>query len=144
MSKSCPPETGSAGGGIFEGVRTASGCVMTLDGAALPLRLDVRRHSPTGFEWGHDGSGLAQPVLAMLLAAGADPDLAGRRYQAFKHGMVARLQHTGWTATTAAVQGWLQRGDADRLTEHLAEALRPTGALGSRKSGGFAGPGMRR
>ena len=33
---------------------------------ALRLRLDLFNHSPTGFEWGYGGSGLAQLALAIL------------------------------------------------------------------------------
>jgi hypothetical protein len=32
----------------------------------LPIRLDLRNHSPTGFEWGYRGSGAAQLSLAIL------------------------------------------------------------------------------
>jgi hypothetical protein len=32
----------------------------------LPLRLDLRNHSPTGFAWGYGGSGPSQLSLAIL------------------------------------------------------------------------------
>src|SRR5262245_1194599 len=35
----------------------------------LPARLDLRSHSPTGFEWGYGGSGPAQLALALLADA---------------------------------------------------------------------------
>lgn len=36
--------------------------------APLPLRLDLRAHSPTGFEWGYHGSGPADLALAVMHA----------------------------------------------------------------------------
>src|SRR5262245_22144387 len=35
----------------------------------LPLCLELRNHSPTGFEWGYGGSGPAQLALALLVDA---------------------------------------------------------------------------
>src|SRR5262245_12952424 len=42
--------------------------VRTSDGKEypLPLRQEIRNHSPTGFSWGYDGSGPAQLALAIL------------------------------------------------------------------------------
>src|SRR5262245_49154026 len=41
----------------------------TVDGVKVELgpSLEIRRHSPTGFEWGYSGSGPAQSALAILL-----------------------------------------------------------------------------
>lgn len=55
----------------YKGQRLAEGCevyVFTGDGRSypLPLRLEIRSHSPTGFEWGYGGSGPAQLALAIL------------------------------------------------------------------------------
>src|SRR5467141_965015 len=33
----------------------------------LPLHLEARNHSPTGFAWGYGGSGPAQLALALLI-----------------------------------------------------------------------------
>jgi hypothetical protein len=38
----------------------------------LPSALRVVRHSPTGFEWGYDGSGPAQLAIAILIDAFPD------------------------------------------------------------------------
>lgn len=57
----------------------------------LPLHLEVRNHSPTGFAWGYGGSGLAQLALALLIDATGDENLALRHYHRLKQ------QHiTGW------------------------------------------------
>jgi hypothetical protein len=55
----------------------------------LPLRLDLVKHSPTGFGWGYGGSGPAQLALALLADALGDDDLAVRLHQAFKFRVVA-------------------------------------------------------
>lgn len=55
----------------------------------LPLHLDVREHSPTGFAWGYSGSGPAQLALALLTDATGDEELALRHYQDFKREVVA-------------------------------------------------------
>ena len=58
---------------------------------ALPLRLDVRNHSPDGFAWGYGGSGPAQLALAMLCDALGDVERASAIYQRFKDRHVATL-----------------------------------------------------
>lgn len=40
--------------------------------AMLPMRNDLRNHSPTGAEWGYGGSGPAQLALAILSDALGD------------------------------------------------------------------------
>jgi hypothetical protein len=55
---------------------------------ALEPRLDLRDHSPTGFEWGFSGSGPAQ--LALALAATRLPDREALAvYQDLKRALVA-------------------------------------------------------
>jgi hypothetical protein len=57
----------------------------------LPPRFDLAKHSPTGFEWGYEGSGPAQLSLALLCDALGDVPLACRVYQEFKRAVVGRL-----------------------------------------------------
>jgi hypothetical protein len=52
----------------------------------LPLHLELRNHSPTGFAWGYGGSGPAQLALALLVDATQDQTLALRHYQDFVSG----------------------------------------------------------
>ena len=47
------------------------------------MRLDLRYHSPDGFEWGYGGSGPARFVFAILADAIGDRE-AQRLYQDFK------------------------------------------------------------
>ena len=71
----------------------------------LPLRLDLWRHSPTGFEWGYAGSGPAQLAWAMLADALEDDALASQLHQRFKFEVIARLAPLEpWTMTEQQVR----------------------------------------
>lgn len=75
-------------------------------GYATPLdpRLDLRNHSPTGFQWGYSGSGPAQLSLAILADFLKDDDQALDAYQVFKFRVIAQLpQGKGWTLTSAQI-----------------------------------------
>ncbi len=69
----------------------------------LPLFLDERNHSPTGFEWGYGGSGPAQLAYAVLrqwgLIVGFSKILAKCRYQEFKWEVVAKFDEDYWELT---------------------------------------------
>lgn len=79
------------------------------DGRAspLPMRLDLRNHSPAGFNWGYGGSGPAQLALAILADALGAED-AQALYQQFKWGVIARLDGDDWTITRADVEAWVR------------------------------------
>ena len=89
----------------YTGRRTAGGCAVTVsdDGGEHPLapRLDLRRHSLTGFEWGYGGSGPAQLALALAADVLADDAAAVDAYQRLKFRVVAPLAADGWTQTEA-------------------------------------------
>ena len=72
----------------------------------LPLRLELRDHSPTGFGWGDDGSGPAQLALALLIDATGDETLAIRHYQAFKRRVVAAWKES-WSITAEEVRAFV-------------------------------------
>ncbi len=57
----------------------------------LPVRLDLMRHSPDGFEVGYGGSGPAQLALA-ILADAFDDKTALRMHQGFKHDVVSAIR----------------------------------------------------
>jgi hypothetical protein len=81
---------------LYVGQRRADGSleVLVVEGdqeRPLPLRLDLRRHSPTGFEAGYHGSGPAQLALALLVDVLEDEELALEQYQTFKRQVVALL-----------------------------------------------------
>jgi hypothetical protein len=77
----------------------------------LPLRLDLRNASPTGFEWGYGGSGPAQLALAILADATGDDDLALRLHQPFKWTWIAPLPRRSpwpWRITLEQVQQFVR------------------------------------
>ena len=78
---------------------------------ALSNPLGLRRHSPTGFEWGYGGSGPAQLALALLADATDSATLALDHYQDYKVAVVSQLPRQGWTLTQDQILDWL----ADRL-----------------------------
>lgn len=98
----------------FRGVRTPDGCVVTLNGHGIPLRLDLANHSPTGFEWGYGGSGPSQLALSMLAEA-VGPDRALELYQEFKTSFVSSRVTDTWELPVFKIQWWAA----------TAEALRP-------------------
>ena len=79
-----------------------------MDGRPLDPRLDLQRHSPTGFEWGYCGSGPAQLALALLADHLADKQEALNCYQRFKWAVVAELPRQKWTLTTDEIDAALQ------------------------------------
>ena len=87
----------------YVGERTDRGCEVDVIDAAAPggghaldPRLDLRNHSPSGFEWHYNGSGPAQLALALLADALGDDERAQASYQDFKFRVVARLPDHGW------------------------------------------------
>jgi hypothetical protein len=87
----------------YTGIRTEDGCAVVVSdaGGDRPLnpRLDLRNHSPTGFEWGYGGSGPAQLALALAADVLVDDDAAQEVYQRLKFRVVGRLPEDGWTLT---------------------------------------------
>ena len=102
------------GGGCYVGRREPTGAMVTRpDGSPLPLEpsLAVCRLSPSGFEWGFQGSGPAQLALALLLDHTGDPDLARSAYQQFY--FVARWRDQSWTLHPRDINSWLAVGVID-------------------------------
>ena len=85
--------------------------------STLSPRLDLRNHSPTGFNLAGQGSGCAQLALAILVDA-IGPERAIDLYQKFKREFVARSGEDEFQVTLEAVQEWAAR-----------QALPPTDAL---------------
>jgi hypothetical protein len=88
----------------------------------LPLRLDLKNHSPLGFWWGQSGSGAAQLSLALLA------DHLGNDVQALRHyvpfmGFLLKLQDgegnpvAAWSLTSA---------DIDAALDELLRSSSPT------------------
>jgi hypothetical protein len=92
----------------YEGIRTKAGPIVMVNGELLDLRLDLRNHSPTGFEWGYCGSGPAQLALAILAHHLEDDEQTLNLYQRFKWTIVVELPRSGWTLTTSQLNQILE------------------------------------
>jgi Family of unknown function (DUF6166) len=109
----------------YVGERAPDGCqVKVIDKDApggaypLPLRLDLRCHSPTGPEWGYGGSGPAQLALALLADALGDDEKAQQHYQDFKFRVVGRLPHARWELSQEDILQAVARLAAERGRAH--------------------------
>ena len=91
-------------------VRSNEGGVQVyVDGHPLALEpsLEVRQHSPTGFEWGYGGSGPSQLALAILLDL-YDRPTAEAHYQAFKFHFLVPAPFEGFAITSTEIDTWLK------------------------------------
>jgi hypothetical protein len=92
----------------YVGIRTGNGCEVWVSRAdsvrRLNPRFDLRRHSPTGFEWGYGGSGPAQLALALLADWSCNSRFAVKHYQDFKFKLVAGLPRREWELTGTQIQ----------------------------------------
>lgn len=77
-----------------------------VNGQPLAPRLDLREHSPTGFDWGYAGSGPAQLALA-ILAEHAGDEVALEQYCAFKQDMIAPIDADHWVLTGEQIDRWM-------------------------------------
>jgi hypothetical protein len=95
----------------YAGGRSLAGAVVTVDGAALDPRYDLRRLSPTGFEWTYEGAGPAQLALALLADHLGDDARALALHDAFMRAVVAELDNS-WELTSADIDQFLRDGGA--------------------------------
>lgn len=99
-----PDHPGDNGGNVLVLDPDAAGN----NASELPLRLELRNHSPTGFAWGYAGSGPAQLSLALLAEVSQDDAMALDLYQAFKGDVISRKPSTTWSISEEYVRGWLE------------------------------------
>ena len=84
---------------VYEGGRSLEGAVVTVDGAPLDPRFDIRRFSPAGFEWTYVGDGPRQLALAMLADHLGDERRALALTKGFMRSVVAELDNA-WRMTS--------------------------------------------
>lgn len=93
---------------MYRGMRSSNGARVWIEDdngkSALPLYLNVRSHSPDGFEWGYGGSGPAQLALAICMDTLKNKEWASRVYQEFKHRAIAPIQSEDWSLTEEQVR----------------------------------------
>ncbi|MBW8269631.1 DUF6166 domain-containing protein [Caldovatus aquaticus] len=93
---------------VYEGGRGLAGAQVTVNGAPLDPRFDVRRFSPAGFEWTYVGDGPRQLALAILCDHLGDEQRALALTEAFMREVVAELDN-GWELTSADIDEALAR-----------------------------------
>ena len=86
----------------YAGGRSLAGAVVTVDGAPLDPRHDLRRLSPTGFEWTYEGAGPAQLALALLADHLGDDRQALALHERFMRSVVAQLDNA-WRLTSSDI-----------------------------------------
>lgn len=92
---------------VYQGTGTLTKRKVTVNGIPLDPHFEVRRHCPTGFNWGYLGSGPAQLALAILMDfSDGDVDFAQDFYQTFKVYVIAQLEGD-WELTYAEIDQFL-------------------------------------
>ncbi|MBV8776396.1 MAG: hypothetical protein JO258_04290 [Alphaproteobacteria bacterium] len=86
----------------YSGGRSLAGAEVTVDGRPLNPRYDLKRLSPTGFEWTYEGNGPAQLALALLADHLGDDARALSLYERFMRAVVAELDNS-WELTSAEI-----------------------------------------
>jgi len=94
----------------YVGGRSLAGAQVTVDGVPLDPRFDLKRLSPTGFEWTYEGNGPAQLALALLADHLGDDARALRLYEPFMRAVVAELDNS-WELTSAEIEVTLSNID---------------------------------
>jgi hypothetical protein len=89
----------------YKGKRTEAGCIVTVNDRPLNPRFDLANKSPTGFEWGYEGSGPAQLALAMLAYELGSP-VALRWFQDFKRAHISGLMTNEWEIDGKTIRAW--------------------------------------
>jgi hypothetical protein len=87
---------------LYEGGRSLAGAVVTVDGMPLDPRFDIKRFSPTGFEWTYEGDGPRQLALALLADHLRDPLRALALSEKFMRDVVALLDNA-WQLTSEEI-----------------------------------------
>ena len=93
---------------VYAGGRSLDGAVVTVDGAPLDPRFDVRRFSRTGFEWTYEGDGPRQLALALLCDHLGDAQRALALTEGFMRLVVAELDNA-WELRSDEIDAALAR-----------------------------------
>jgi hypothetical protein len=104
----------------YEGKRIHGLTDVRVDGVPLNPRLDLWKHSVTGFEWGYTGSGPAQLALAILTDHLEDDEQALNLYQRFKWAVIVGLPRRRWTLTSREIE--------EAVSNLIASESMPTGS----------------
>src|SRR5271165_374352 len=91
----------------YKGDRTIDGIAVTVNGAALPERTDIKAISDSGFEWSYEGDAPAQLALAIVADYTGDAQAALRFYEPFMKNIVANFDNE-WEMTGEDVDSALK------------------------------------
>lgn len=85
---------------VYAGKRHERAAIVTVTDEkgtrGLSPRLDLRNHSPDGFEWGYRGSGPSQLALALCADVLGDDRRAEKIYQRVKEELIAPIKTDEW------------------------------------------------
>ena len=90
----------------YIGGRSLAGAQVTVGGQPLDPRFDLKRLSPTGFEWTYEGAGPAQLALALLADHLGDDGRALALYERFMRHLIAELDNS-WELSSADIDAAL-------------------------------------
>ena len=93
---------------VYEGGRSLDGAVVTVDGAPLDPRFDIKQFSRMGFEWTYEGEGPRQLALALLADHLGDASRALVLSEWFMRAVVAELDNA-WRLTSGEIDAELGR-----------------------------------
>ena len=91
----------------YAGERSLAGALVTVDGAPLPPRHDLKAFSRAGFEWTYEGAGPQQLALALLADHLGDGPRALALSKPFMAAVVAHLDNA-WVLTSAEIAAALE------------------------------------
>lgn len=98
---------------IYRGDRTIDGLTVTVDGAPLPERTDIREISTDGFEWSYEGTAPAQLALALLADHLGDPQRALMLHMPFMRHVVSNFDNE-WEMSSEDIDDAVRRLEALR------------------------------
>ncbi|CAA6803176.1 MAG: Unknown protein [uncultured Sulfurovum sp.] len=98
--------------GTFKGMRTKNGAFVTYADIPLDLRLDLKVHSPMGFEWGYNGSGPKQLALAILARILTNEKVVLEYYESFAKEYIEIMETSEWIIEDKIILNWLNSKNA--------------------------------
>lgn len=82
----------------------------------IEWRLTEINHSPTGFEWGYNGSGPSQLAWCILRECGLTKEQTQQYYMDFKKDVISQLKDS-FHLTRESVMTWVKKAASDKKTK---------------------------
>lgn len=74
----------------------------------ISWRLEEINHSPTGLEWGYNGSGPSQLAWCILRECGLTKEQTRENYMSFKRDVISKLEER-FNLTRESVMNWVKQ-----------------------------------